>query len=322
MDKKREKGQFFTKKNLFKLKSFQDWFFSIPKYSTMKYVEPFAGEIDLKKFMDQIDSSLIWSFYDIDPKIHGVNKNDSIKNFPKDYDFCITNPPYLAKNSAKRRGLNYPKTDYDDLYKLALEKCLENCRYVAAIIPESFITANLFHERLERVISINFIPFDDTEHPVCLALFAQEESNDFEIFLGEKKIGNYNFLKKKLPKENKSRKIKFNDPDGDLALIAVDNTTKNSIRFCPKEEVKKEEIKVSSRSRTRLKLEEKDLNLIKDKFGSMDKFLERLNLNLEKFRKQTQDVFLTSFKGLRKDGKYRRRLDFKLAKKLIDQSLK
>ena len=32
-----------------------------------------------------------------------------------------------------------------------------------------------------------------------------------------------------------------------------------------------------------------------------------------KFRNKTNDVFLTSFKGLRQDGKYRRRLDFNLA---------
>ena len=54
----------------------------------------------------------------------------------------------------------------------------------------------------------------------------------------------------------------------------------------------------------------------------MNDFEKELNKRLKKLRRETEDVFMTSFKGLRSDGKYRRRLDFKLAKDLISDCLK
>jgi len=40
-------------------------------------------------------------------------------------------------------------------------------------------------------------------------------------------------------------------------------------------------------------------------------------MKLEQIRKNTHDVFLTSFKGLRNDNKYRRRLDFTTIKLIL-----
>jgi len=40
---------------------------------------------------------------------------------------------------------------------------------------------------------------------------------------------------------------------------------------------------------------------------------------LSEFRKETHDIFLTPFKGLRKDLKYRRRLDYALARNIVNQ---
>ena len=127
-----------------------------------------------------------WACFDISPAEENsvpeidVIKRDTIADFPKDYKIAITNPPYLAKNSATRRGLVYSGEPYDDLYKKSLEVMLNNCDYVAAIIPESFITSKLFHNRLHIVISLACKMFDDTDCPVCLALFnpANETSND------------------------------------------------------------------------------------------------------------------------------------------------
>ena len=44
---------------------------------------------------------------------------------------------------------------------------------------------------------------------------------------------------------------------------------------------------------------------------------EVANELLATYREKTQDVFMTSFKGLRADGKYRRRLDFKTARAIL-----
>ena len=42
---------------------------------------------------------------------------------------------------------------------------------------------------------------------------------------------------------------------------------------------------------------------------------------LNKYREDTADVFFASFKGLRDDGRYRRRLDFDAAKNIMSVAL-
>jgi hypothetical protein len=50
----------------------------------------------------------------------------------------------------------------------------------------------------------------------------------------------------------------------------------------------------------------------------VDDLIDESNGILKEIRNMTQDVFLTSFKGIRKDGKYRRRLDFGIARLILD----
>lgn len=315
-------GQFFTQTNPFELKPFLNWFKKIKNIKSKKIVEPFAGSNNLVKMIEDIGYDLNWSCFDIEPKHSQVIKNDSILSFPKGYDVCITNPPYLAKNSAKRMNLEYPKTSYDDLYKLAIDQCILNCEYVIAIIPESFITSGLFHDSLEVVISLNFEMFDDTDHPVCLALFSKHDTkkDDFEIWVGNDFIGHYKELKTFIPNESSEKiVVKFNDPNGTLGLSGVDNTKKESIRFILGNSIPSNEIKVSSRALTRISFDENTDKFIKD-FG-LENFIKSLNKEISNFRIKTGDVFMTSFKGLREDGYYRRRLDFNLAKKIILKTL-
>jgi hypothetical protein len=69
-------------------------------------------------------------------------------------------------------------------------------------------------------------------------------------------------------------------------------------------------IKVSSRAITRISV---DVNI-----KNLDKYLMIANKLLVEFRINTHDVFFTSFKGIREDGQYRRRLDFRLARGILD----
>ena len=91
---------------------------------------------------------------DIHPADERVEMRDTLDAFPLGFDVCITNPPWLAKNSVTARGLAFPDCSYDDLYKFALEKCLDNCGWVAALVPELFIRASLFQERLTDFVSL------------------------------------------------------------------------------------------------------------------------------------------------------------------------
>ena len=153
---------------------------------------------------------------------------------------------------------------------------------------------------------LNSEMFKDTEHPTCLALFAPF-IYDTKVYEQDQFIGLLSRLEEKIPYTEKDVKVEFNDPNGNLGLIAIDDTKNASIRFCRGDEIESSKISHSSRSVTRISVQTSSTsNLIQD-----------LNLLLSKFRIETGDVFLTPFKGIRKDGKFRRRLDFKLAKQLI-----
>ena len=324
MDEKRASGRYYTRGNPFQLEPFQTW----AKASNLEQqtlLEPFAGAKDIPRLIDAAHLQCReWAFFDIEPGAKGIVQRDTLADFPKGFNICITNPPWLARNSATRRGLPFPEaTRYDDLYKYALEQCLTHCGWVAAIIPEAFIRSGLFLERLSDFISLvpqkqdktNYPPdkggrggsvmFEDTEHPVGLALFTPDVTSDVRVWRNNQFLGGLNELRRHLPQPSSNRSIVFNDPDGNLGLIAIDNTASASIRFCPAEELKDYPIRVHCRSITKIGVP-----------WRVD--IDRLNTRLKTIREKTHDVFLTAFKGIRRDGHYRRRLDWALARSIID----
>ncbi len=303
---KRKNGQYFTENNPFQNNAFANWSEEC-NFKNNTILEPFAGSNNLIKMLQEMNLCKSFVSYDIEPKSEDVTLKDTLKNFPKGYSICITNPPYLAQNSAKRRGLFYPQTNYDDLYKFALEKCLANCQYTGAIIPASFLNSKLFRERLSHYVLLNSKMFSETEHPVCLALF-KPQSSDVEIYEGTNFLGLLSDFEKKLPNPKDKFEMKFNEKGGNIGLIAIDNTKEASIKFCNGSEINPKKIAVSSRSITRILVGH----------SNAAKLIKNLNEYLSDFRKETCDLFLTPFKGLRKDLKYRRRLDYALARSIIN----
>lgn len=304
---KRTNGQYFTQNNPFGNPAFMEWSKTCDSRNQI-ILEPFAGANNLIKMLKNMKLCKGFVSYDTEPKNKNVLHKDTLIDFPKGYNVCITNPPYLAKNSATRRKLNYPCTDYDDLYKYALSKCLENCENVGAIIPASFLNSGLFRNRLSHYILLSSKMFNDTEHPVCLALF-KKNSKQIKIYDGDNYIGLLSELERKLPKKSDSSEIKFNDKNGKLGLIAIDNTIEPSIKFIRGEDIMPDKIVFTSRSITRITIKERNINGL----------IKKLNSSLNKFRDETADIFLTPFKGIRKDGRYRRRLDFSMARSLIGE---
>lgn len=317
-------GQFFTITNPFNIDIFKEWMNLIPEEKKQTLIEPFAGANNIVKMIQNLGYTYNWKCYDIEPNKNNVTpeyeiiQRDTITNFPSGYHVAITNPPYLAKNSAKRRKLAFPDTIYDDLYKVSLDVMLKNLEYVAAIIPESFINADIFHNRIYAFISLTCKMFDDTDCPVCLALFIPQvqkksvdlNNEDFFVYSQTKKLGKYKELETKKPKSETQIDWTFNDPNGNIGIKCVDNQTEPTIKFIKGSEIDKSKIKVSSRALTRISGLPSDINL--------DKFLEACNKKLAGYRDDTSDIFLTSFKGLRKDNKYRRRLDFANAKIIMN----
>ena len=87
-------------------------------------------------------------------------------------------------------------------------------------------------------------------------------------------------------------------------MIALDNTKEASIRFCNARELDGYAVKHTGRHITMLSVEG-------------DAPLERWNEYLAGFREQTCDLLMTCYRGVRKDGMYRRRLDWSLARGII-----
>ena len=305
-DTKRTNGQFFTAANPFDCRPFSAWAkrAGLPDEVVL---EPFAGANSLIDHLQSIGKINNWKSFDIEPQASGIVQQDTIAKFPRGYKVCVTNPPWLAKNSAAFRGLPFPETEFDDLYKLALTRCLDNCDYVAALIPESFIRANLHQERLHTFISLTKSMFNDTQHPVGLALFDSKPTDDVIIYSGKQRIALLSEIKRFRPASSTESGIRFNAPDGNVGLIALDNTREASIRFCDVKELKHYEVSDKCRHITKVhvpgSVKEKDWN--------------HWNGIINRFRHNTHDVLLTCYRGIRQDGMYRRRLDWNLARDII-----
>lgn len=322
LDEKRLHGQFFTTTNPFNVDPFHKWLKAIPSFKEFVFLEPFAGSNNIVCMLQDLGYTNPWSCFDIAPPDPDTNasgelvvQRDTLSDYPAGFEIVITNPPYLAKNSATRRGLPFPETDYDDLYKVALSVMLANTPYVAAIIPESFVTQKLFHDRLQTVISLTCKMFEDTEVPVCLALFVpsmgKKNLEDFAVYSENRLLGTYSKLQASLERfAGTGLPWQFNDANGVIGLHAVDSQKGATIRFVLGSDIPATQVKSTSRSITRI-----GANLSP---AVALEVIKNANALLASRRETTKDTFMTAFKGLRHDGRYRRRLDFAQARELLN----
>jgi len=301
---KKTRGQYFTESNPFQHPSFLRW----AHESGMKHsivLEPFAGSNSIIDHLASMSLCEKSKSYDIEPANDRVELRDTLLDFPTGFNVCVTNPPWLARNIATFKGIDFPEGKYANLYQYALLNCLEHCDWVAALLPESFIRTQTFRDRLSSFVSITECLFTDTDHPVGLALFTPHMSNKIDVWTGNQFVGVLENLEDEYPVPLEDGvSVAFNQSSGNIGLYALDNTLYPSIRFCPPEELDGYTIKSTGRHITKLQV---------DGDVSIDKWNKFLN----KFREKTRDVFMTCYKGMRKDGMYRRRLDWQLARGII-----
>lgn len=306
---RRRFGQYYTTNyNPFLLRPFRDWA-DAARLGEGKLLEPFAGGNHLVYMLRAAGWSGRCASYDLRPGHPSVKHRDSIADFPPGHRNCISNPPWLGRSSAARRRIPYPDTPYDDLYKHCLSLALDRCENVAFLVPASFLHSRLFRDRLSSVAFLHHLAFDGTENPACLAMFRGEGARRASVWHDDERIGDLASLERHIPAGRRSvaARLRFNDPRGELGLVGIDDTHAPTIRFCRGADLP-HAIRHSSRSVTRIG----GIRAGNDVVG-------RLNRGLEKFRAATRDVLLTPFKGLRDDGKYRRRLDYGLARRLISE---
>ena len=294
-------------------------------------IDPFAGQGDLVKAALDLGIQHVTG-YDIDLEInktHGWQWNDSLEEMPVEEfsTIIITNPPYLAKNSANRNDyenykyfLKHP--EYDDLYQIAILRGLEKCKYAVFIIPETYFHTNFFKEYLVHITILEENPFLDTECPVCVACFEvtndfyRLENNVYKIYKNELFLFTNVELAEIIERYNPKIEynIKFNVQEGNIGLRAVDGVDPSDrIRFCRPQELNYDlnDIKESSRAVTVLSIPiEVDRS-----------FLNTANEILEDIRTTTHDVIFSPFKNNNKDGVRRRRLDYGWARKILNLAI-
>ena len=141
------------------------------------------------------------------------------------------------------------------MYQFTLDTCLESASYCVMLIPESFITCRYGKSRCDAILSLRGGLFEDTDCPVCLALFSSHgrEGGPLIYSNGGKLLGALDSIRRESERliGNKANPIKMNDSDGDCSLIAIDSTSGRGIRFAGREAVRREDVKASSRALTR-----------------------------------------------------------------------
>lgn len=71
--------------------------------------------------------------------------------------------------------------------------------------------------------------------------------NDFKIFSNHITIGNFLEIKKFLELSKLNIDFKFNDRNGSIGLIGIDDSKSNSIKFVSGDKINSNDIKISSR---------------------------------------------------------------------------
>lgn len=291
LEQKKERGQYYTTVNPFNGVAFDEWYNMVPKNE--KVVEPFAGAGNLFSFIDAD-----WVGYDIEPTREGIIQRDVLKDFPKGYKVGITNPPYLAKNAAKRLKIDYPYK-LEDLYLESLDKMLENLDWVAAIIPSTFYHTKKFRDRLFAWDKQDRTLFSDTTAPAGVAYFGPDTYNT-RLFVNGTEISPVEF-------DNKSKvNIQMNVAHGNYVMNGIDLNKHDNIYIHDNVEEfdRKKFLKDTSRNYCLFYCEHE-----------ID--IDKTNENIKKWRTDTNDFYLTSFKSTGLSGKYRKRLGFNQLQNLI-----
>lgn len=196
---KKELGQFYTTNYAYILQGIDKPLVG----STV--VEPFAGNGTLLEFLDK--SAFTIEAYDIDPKQDWIESKDTL-NCPPIYTnkFILTNPPFLARNKTKEKGL-FDKYKVNDLYKCFIKELIKqgpsggililplnfwsSVRKMDAELRRAFLEefvvdrVNVFEERV----------FEDTAYAVCSFAFkksgAQSAPITFILFPSEETLSIY-----------------------------------------------------------------------------------------------------------------------------------
>ncbi len=287
-------------------------------------LDPFAGDGHL---LDAVAAHGTWTLAgcDIEPRGRWPRR-DSLRAIPpQPGTLILTNPPYLAKYSARRKRVLHrvahhfaASPQHDDLYRIALDRCRAAARHVVAIVPETFLHSGYDLAELALLVVLERHPFSATSCPACGACFdgVRKPPARVRLFKDETPAGTLGALLRHRLVPDGSLPLRFNDPDGALALRAVDSTDPaRPLAFLPAAELRYDRARIrhSSRLITLIALPTVPAR-------DIPALAARVNALLARHRTATHDLLLSPFKGNTKEGKRRRRLDYRTARALLERA--
>ena len=281
---KKSLGKFYTTRNPFVGEAWDIFVSLINTEATI--LEPFAGANYIPGFFPDMK----WDSYDILPESEGIVQRDTLKDFPKGYQSCITNPPYLDRQYAKKHDIPY-NSEYNDLYLESIDRILENCEYGALIVPATFFGKKKLHKRLWMWDKIDAYLFDDTAKPVGVAYFGPHEKKDVLYFSNGKRV--------KISEDYRGRYTTYNKRDGNLAASLIDTKVRN-IKVMTTEGFNYEK-HCHKGARHKVLLRDERIT---------EADIDGINELIEEYRDQTKDFYLSPFKNLMTCGVYRKRMKF------------
>ena len=335
---KKSLGQFYTTNYKYILKDLD-----IPR-DVKNIVEPFAGNGDLVKFIDQDKYNL--ETYDIDPKKDFITRRDTLLEPPNYQDkFVITNPPYLARNKCHDKTI-FNKYDSNDLYKCFLLSLI-GTKIIGGIIiiPLNFISSIRKSDIELRkkflsvfdIVRLNIFEeqvFEDTSYTVCSFLFTQKtDSKQIEAVIFPNKQELQFFLNKKnnytvggeiyqLTTSDKyqvdraTKKTKSKDCITNILVKCIDDSETSKIKLSMVEEKQiyiDKTPNLSARSYASLVIQPK-LFLDQQK-----EIVSKFNSFLEENRKKYNSLFLTNYRESK--GIARKRISFSLVFQIVSHLL-
>ena len=144
----------------------------------------------------------------------------------------------------------------------------------------------------------------------------KKEFDKIKVFSGNTYLNNLAYFENLRLEPINNIRISFNDKSGWLALRATDSSNgKDLIHFSLKQDMDydwENNIRISSRHISLLDLDIKEEN--------RPNFISLANEIILRLRKDSSDVIFTPFKGNTKYGKRRRRLDFRMARAIIERA--
>jgi hypothetical protein len=318
-------GSFYTTKSGWLTDQVRHFLEKALSESNGNLLDPFAGDGHLLEAIksDSVLGAKVKEATGFDIQGDTFPFNDSLVTIPNpQLAVIVTNPPYLANHSAKRKGVDqlvakyFANSTQKNLYRIALENSLASADYVVAIIPETFLLSTFPKHRLELAVVIQDSLFGDTDAPALVACFSKEVRDDAHVFTGNQSIGNLSEILALRESTAPKHTIVFNDRNGRIGLRAVDGSDgKTPIAFVAARDFgyPSDSVAVSSRLMTYLDLPE---------IGEADlaAVIEQANGILLQIRLASGDLVLAPFKGNDRNGKRRRRLDYGLARKILNQA--